>query len=246
MIKHVDILLLLDYAQGKVADEVQYEMITDHLCDCEHCQRILKSHYYLIANQNTLLEELFPDPILARQAIEEPSLDIIQSISNKVKVIKKRGGILSQDIKLEISRILEDIRSLPKLEQALIPVKVENISLLGAEDSKGPKEQGMRFLSGNIRLHFLPAKGLKIEDFEYQFTGKFFYVVCKKENYAELKDRTVNLTTDIGSPFIFNTCFNEAHGSVIARFEVKFDEILKAEMSESDKEDYHDFFLGIE
>jgi hypothetical protein len=165
MNEHIDILLLLDYAQGKIQDDSERDLITDHLCDCEYCREILKSHYYLIRNHNILLEKFFPGPVLVVSDIKTPETAgqfdyqlsitcIIQSISDKILAIKKQGVSIGQEIKVEVLRALDEIKSLSNLEELLVPLKVENIALLGAEDTVKHKDQKLNYLSRKIgRAH---------------------------------------------------------------------------------------------
>jgi hypothetical protein len=257
MNEHIDILLLLDYAQGKISDGPQRDPITDHLCDCESCRQILKSHYYLIHNHDVLLEKFFPqvEPVVNYETTAEASKEadfqlsvtrIIQSISDKIQALKEQGSFISQEIKIEVSRFMDEISSSSNIEVSLVPLKVENISLLGAEEAEKPKDQKLKYLSHNIKLIFLPLQHFRIEDFAYRFTGKFFYISYEKENFRELKDRKANLTTGIGAPFIFTTSFKETHRSVSARFKIEFEDLLPLEDSTTSKEIYHEFFLSIE
>jgi hypothetical protein len=253
---HINILVLLDYAQGKISDETQHDHITDHLCECEFCQQILKSHYYLIHNHDILLEKFFPklDPVAQKKTIETAKqkefpfspASLIQTISDKITTLRKQGAYISREIKIEISKFLDEIKSLPDLEELLVPLKVENITLLGEKETDKLKEQQLKYLSRNIKLYFLPFLHFKIEDFAYSFAGKFFYVIYEKENFKELKDRKINLITDIGSPFIFTATFKETHNSVSARFKLEFEEILPFEDSVLSKENDHEFLLRIE
>jgi hypothetical protein len=257
MNEHIDILLLLDYAQGKIPDDSQRDPITDHLCYCEYCRQILKSHYYLIRNHDILLEKFFPEPISvfsdektaepARQTEFQLSVSrFIQSISDKIQVLKRQGGFTGQEIKAEILWFLDEIKSFSNLEESLVPLKVENITLLGAGEIEKLKDQKLMYLSGNIKLRILPLQHFEIKDFTYRFTGRFFYISYEKDNFNELKDRKVNLTTDIGAPFIFTTTFKETHKSVSARFKIEFEDRLPVEDSTENKESYHEFFLSIE
>jgi hypothetical protein len=257
MNEHIDILLLLDYAQGKISNDAQSDSITDHLCECEFCRQILKSHYYLIRNHEVLLEKFFPEveAVVSEEIVNEitrqPEFQlsiagVINSISDKIQTLKKQGEVVGKEIRTEVLRFLNEIKSFSNLEELMVPLKVESISLLGAADSGKFKDQNLKYLTHNIKLSFLPFKNFRIEDFKYEFTGKFFYVTYNNENFKDLKDRKVSLTTNIGAPFIFATTFKEAHTSVSARFKIGFEEILSGDESTSDNENNYEFFLSIE
>jgi hypothetical protein len=257
MNEHIDILLLLDYAQGKISDDSQRDPITDHLCECEYCRQILKSHYYLIQNHEVLLEKIFPevDSLVQNnttaQTIRQAELQLsvtrfIQSVSDKIQTLKNKGSYIGQEIKDEVLRFMIEIRSFSNLEESLVPLKVENISLLGADETGKIKDQELRYLSHDIKLSFLPHDHFTIEDFVYRFTGKFFYISYEKENFKELKDRNINLTTDLAAPFVFTSTFKEAYKSVSARFKLEFEDILPVDEQKANKESYHEFLLSIE
>lgn len=243
MKEHIDILLLLDYAQDKISDETQHDHVTDHLCECEFCRQILKSHYYLIQNHEILIEKFFP---VRQTGFQFSPARLIQSISDKIQALKEHGDFISQEIKAEVLLLLDEIKSIPNLEESLVPLKVEKITLLGVEENKKTKGEELKYLSNNIKLRFLPFQPFQIEDFAYRFTGKFFYVSYNKKNFKVLKDRKVNLITGIGSPFVFTSTFKESHNSVNARFKIEFEEILPVEDSTASKENYHEFFLNID
>ena len=257
MEEHIDILLLLDYAQGKISDDTRRDTITDHLCECDFCRQILMAHYYLIHNHDILLEKFFPepDPKVQYEPITENAIQMglqrsassfLQSVSDKIQTLKKQGSFIGQEIRTELSRFLDEIKSFSNLEELLVPLKVESITLLGVEEKEKLTDHKMKYLSGNIKLSLLPLHHFKTEDFTYRFTGKFFYIKYERENFEELKDRKVNLTTDIGFPYIFTTTFKETHKSVSARFKIEFDETLTVEDSIEKKESYHEFFLSID
>jgi hypothetical protein len=257
MNEHIDILLLLDYAQGKISDESQRDPITDHLCECESCRQILKSHYYLIQNHEVLLEKFFPqvESVVNYETAAEETKEadfqlsvsrIIQSISDKIQAFKKRGDIFGQEIMAEVSKFLDEVKSFSNIEVSLVPLKVENIALLGAEKTGKSKDPKLKYLSRNIKLIFLPDQHFRIEDFAYRFTGKFFYISYEKEDFNELKDRKVSLTTDIGAPFIFTSSFTVTHKSVSARFKLEFEDILPVDEPLVNTDNYREFFLSIE
>jgi hypothetical protein len=246
MNEHIDILLLLDYAQGKISDDSLREPITDHLCECENCRQILKSHYYLIQNHEVLLEKFFPEVDYKAQYVTTAQTNsqtefllsvtsFTKSVSDKIKELQKQGSFIGQEIKGEVLRFMDEIRSFSYLEESLVPLKVENISLLGADEVRKSKDQELRYLSHDIKLSFLPFEHFTIEDFSYRFTGKFFYISYE-----------VSLTTDIGPPFIFTTTFKEAHKSVSARFKLEFEDISPVNDIKAKEESYRDFFLSIE
>lgn len=256
MKKHIELLLLLDYAQGRISDEDELDQITDHLCECEFCQQVLKSHYYLIHNHEIFLKRFSfeTDSELQVKTFKtvkqkgfqiSPTL-IIQTISDKIRALRERGIWISQEIKEEISGLMEEIRLQPHIKELTVPIKVEHVRLLDASETKKPKGQELRYLSHNIRLLLLPVQGFRMEDFNFQFTGKFLYVIYEADNYKELIDRKITLSTDIGFPYIFNADFKEAHKNVIAKFRIEFEEPLISDTSIAGKEVDHDFFINIE
>ncbi len=257
MEEHIDILLLLDYAQGKILNDDQRDPITDHLCECGFCRQILKSHYYLIHNHEILLEKFFPepDPLIAEVSIPETSMQtglqlsvsqFLQSIHERIQSLKNQGTIIGQEIRVEVIAFLDEIRSISGINSSLVPLKVENIALLGIENTEKDKDQKFKYLSHNIKLNFLSLQDFKAGDFEYRFTGKYFYINYNLQNFYELNDRKVHLITDIGSPFIFTGTFKETFKSSAARIKIEFDEILPFDASPANEEAYYDFFLTID
>jgi hypothetical protein len=150
--------------------------------------------------------------------------NLFRSLSRRIQLVKKLGNLVGQEIKEEVLRILNEFTSWPDLEKLLIPLRVDTVSLLGAEDSEKIKDQEQKYLTESIKLSFIPFESYKMEDFEFQYTGKFIYIVYAKEDFRLLKDRKVNLMTNIGSPFIFTAIFKETHNTVTARIKIEFDE----------------------
>ncbi len=238
MKNHIDILTLFDYARGKISDDQLYDQITDHLGECNHCHRVLKSHEYLIANEDFVLERLFPSMETATEAMSAEALpvsglrisaaDQVKTVIQGIQELVNKARIKGGEIREQVMQFVEEIKLLADLQEKLIAIPARQ-QFLGIDDEhldqqkrKKPGEKQLRFQGNSVRIGLMPGGSWDLDDFIIEFAGICFYILYEKENFETLVGKVVTLTVN-EYPYLVEATFERAGNLASAKFDIAFE-----------------------